>query len=125
MPDIPEIYGKAVRRAQEDDTFRSRLLQDPHGAIQEVAGAPIPEGIEVVVHENTTSRLHFVLPPRPQGELSDAQLEQVAGGHGKGAAFGGECTGKYDPDTVDEAVKEAFGWAIMGAFGYSWAWDLG
>jgi hypothetical protein len=63
----------------------------------------------VVVHENTTSRLHFVLPPRPQGELSDAQLEQVAGGPGKGAAFGGECTGKSDPDTVEEAVEEAFG----------------
>ena len=43
----------------------------------------VPDGYTVNVHENTGNTLHFVLPLNPNGELSDLELEAVAGGKGE------------------------------------------
>jgi hypothetical protein len=36
------------------------------------------------VFENTATVFHLVLPPAPPRELSDENLDKVAGGHGWG-----------------------------------------
>ncbi len=43
----------------------------------------VPDGYTVNVHENTGNTLYFVLPPNSNGELSDLELEMVAGGKGE------------------------------------------
>ena len=40
----------------------------------------MPAGMAVTVVENTDKQFHLVLPPVPTDELSDDELERVAGG---------------------------------------------
>ena len=123
MPDIAEIVTKVMERAAQDGAYKEKLLGDTHAAIEEVAGRPIPEGIKVVVHENTTSTLHFTLPHQHEadGELSDEELEQVAGG-GKGMLTGGQCAGVEAASAGDDAQLAAATGAGMFV-GYSALWD--
>ena len=72
-------HGKIIARAWRDPAFKAKLMADPHATLKE-AGVAVPEGVTVKVVENTDTHHHLVLPPKPTGELSDAELEKVAGG---------------------------------------------
>ena len=67
-----------VAKAEEDTDFRERLLTDPNAALTEVFGITVPEDFKVIVHEEDARTAHLVLPAA--AELSDAQLQQAAGG---------------------------------------------
>jgi len=70
--------GRVVAQAWRDEAFKQRLLANPQAALAE-HGMTVPEGHEVRVVE-ATERVHYlVLPPRP-GDVSDDQLDQIAGG---------------------------------------------
>jgi hypothetical protein len=71
-------YGKIIAEAMADADFKRKLMADPAGTLRE-RGIAVPEGTEVVVVEDTSDRRTLVIPPTP-GELTDAQLESVAGG---------------------------------------------
>jgi len=73
-----------VAKAWQDEAFKQRLLNDPHGVLQE-HGLQVPAGRQVRVVENTDQVFHLVLPQRPDGELSAEQLDQAAGGMAFGA----------------------------------------
>jgi hypothetical protein len=75
-----EMYRKVVARAWGDPAFKAKLLSDPHAAFA-AAGIPLAAGKTVRVLENTDEIVHIVLPARPGGELSDAELEHAAGGN--------------------------------------------
>jgi len=82
-----DLEAAVIMRAWKDDAFRRELLSDPKAAIARLTGKPLPAGVKVVVHEETATTLHLCLPARPAkaagaGELSDAELEAVAGGGG-------------------------------------------
>ena len=79
--DNAEAYGKVVARAWRDPTFKAKLIADPQAVLRE-AGMAVPAGAAVKVVENTGTHLHFVLPPKPVGQLSDEALDAVAGGAG-------------------------------------------
>jgi hypothetical protein len=69
----------------EDESFRQRLIEDPKGAVEEELGTRLPEEVRVVAVEETQDTIYLVLPATPMagaegGELSDQQLEEVAGG---------------------------------------------
>jgi hypothetical protein len=73
--------SKVIRRAWADPAYKSKLLSDPHGTLAE-AGVQVPAGSKVKVVEDTADTRHLVLPVAPPntGELSDEELEKVAGG---------------------------------------------
>ena len=71
-------YGQVVARAWRDEAFKQRLLSDPAGVLRE-EGIEVPAGQQVRLVENTDQVLHLVLPQKPR-DLSDEQLDQVAGG---------------------------------------------
>ena len=78
MTTATEMRERILSRAAEDGEFRSRLIADPKAAISDETGATIPDGFDVAVHEDSATTAHLVLPLSPQ--LTDAELEMVAGG---------------------------------------------
>jgi hypothetical protein len=79
MQDYAKQWGQLVARAWSDEAFKERLLADPDATLAE-QGIPIPPGVEVRVHENSAAVVHLALPPKPGDDLSDEQLDAVAGG---------------------------------------------
>jgi hypothetical protein len=72
-------YGQLVARTWSDPAFKARLLADPAAALAE-QGIALRTGQEVRVVENSDQVLCLTLPTKPAEELSDEQLDAVAGG---------------------------------------------
>lgn len=78
-----ELEEKIVARAWKDDAFRQKFVADPKGQFEEHLGTKLPEGLTMTAHEEDENHLHFVIPVKPRenlDELSDEDLEKVAGG---------------------------------------------
>jgi len=75
-------YGQLIAKAWTDEAFKARLKADPKAAMKEV-GMDVPAGVEIEVVESTQEKAYLVIPPQPVGELSDEDLDKVAGGHAK------------------------------------------
>lgn len=83
--EIQDAMKKLVERGATDARFRTIALSDPNEAVRQVAGKAVPEGIKVRVVENAGAHYTIVLPDLRSSdvsELSDAELEHVAGGRG-------------------------------------------
>jgi len=79
-----------MARAETDQTFRQRLLADPIPAIQEVFGVVIPNNFRIRFIERDAAVDALVVLPdfrASADELSDADLNQVAGGVHANAAL--------------------------------------
>ena len=72
-----ELKAQILRIAEENDDFRARLIEDPKTAIYAEIGTAIPDGFDLVVHQDSSTTAHLVLPPQPA--LTDAELEMVVG----------------------------------------------
>ena len=81
MTTATELKTQILNKAAEDNDFRALLIADPKAAIASEVGTAIPDGFDVVVHEDSATTAHLVLPPSPA--LTEAELETVAGGHHK------------------------------------------
>ena len=80
-----EMERRIVQRSIEDDAFRQRLIEDPKGAVEQELGTQLPEEVRVVTVEESADTIYLVLPSTSMagaagGELSDRELESVAGG---------------------------------------------
>jgi Nitrile hydratase, alpha chain len=73
-----------IAKATNDEAFREQLLDNPKAALERTLGITFPQGVTIQVHEDTPTTLHVVLPVNSQAgkprDLSDAELEHVAGG---------------------------------------------
>jgi hypothetical protein len=74
--------ARLIDRAWKDEAFRRALIEDPKGTLERELQVKVPEGVSLTVLEETPTQRYLVLPPAPRqdgGELSDAELEAVAG----------------------------------------------
>ena len=78
---ITSQINAIVAKCWADESFKQKLLADSATALK-AEGIEIPAGYTVNVLENSSKVINFVLPPNPNAELSDAELESVAGGKG-------------------------------------------
>jgi hypothetical protein len=82
-----EVERRLVERSLEDGELRRRLLDDPKGTLEQELGRGLPAGVEVRVVQESADTIYLVLPSASAlgdqgGELSEEELEAVAGGLG-------------------------------------------
>ena len=78
-----DVREALVRTALKDEFFRESLVANPKLAVERALGTKLPTNMDVVVLEDTDDKMFIVLPmqlPFESGDLSDAELEKVAGG---------------------------------------------
>lgn len=73
-----KAFAAVVARSWGDEDFRAQLIADPTATLV-ANGVAVPAGKKVIIVEDTDTDLHVVLPSRP-GELTDEELDSVAGG---------------------------------------------
>ncbi len=73
--------AQVIARAWSDPDFKAKLLNDPKAAVASY-GIDLPAGLNLKIVENTANTFHMVLPATPSqaGDLSDADLQNLAGG---------------------------------------------
>jgi len=82
-----EFLSSLLTKAMEDRSFKSQLLTNPTSTIEEFKGEKlnVPEGKSIVVVDQSDPNVIFINIPRDAElqdmELTDEQLEMVAGGY--------------------------------------------
>ena len=76
---LNETMAEIQKRSVTDSDFRALALKDASAAVEAVTGEPLPAGAKLRF-VNQLEEMTVVLPPAADGELTEAQLEQVAGG---------------------------------------------
>src|SRR4051812_41409450 len=73
---------RLTEKAWKDPEFRTQVVKDPKGALEKHLGQKLPEKLKIFIHEEDKNTVHFSIPPTPAAvaELSDEDLEKVAGG---------------------------------------------
>ncbi|KYC37615.1 NHLP leader peptide family natural product precursor [Scytonema hofmannii PCC 7110] len=93
------IESALIAKAWVDENFKQELISDPKGMIARELNTQIPDGVEVQILEETPTTYYLSIPMKPsvdtEEELSDEELEAVAGGGVKKSIF----------NTVMEGVK--------------------
>ncbi|HRE48868.1 MAG TPA: NHLP leader peptide family RiPP precursor [Aggregatilineales bacterium] len=77
---------KVVGRAKKDSAYRAELMANPAAAVASETGWHIPDGVNIKIVEESADTFYLVIPHMPAAEsgsdeLSDDQLENVAGGN--------------------------------------------
>ena len=92
MQDTSQAWSKVIARSWSDESFKSELMSDPKPVLGEY-GIHDLDAYHVKVVEDPNARVgdwHIqgrgpsatyivAIPPKPNGELSDSELEGVAG----------------------------------------------
>ena len=86
--EIEKAVLKMKKKAMTDADFRKLCLTDAAAAVKAACGKELPEGVKLKIVENDGAHMTIVLPDMADGEMSEADLDRVAGG---GAATGMFC----------------------------------
>lgn len=104
-----------LTRAWSDKAFKKVLLADTMKVLKE-NGIGAPEGLTIKAFEDTDKVKHLVIPLAQTGELSDSDLDRVAGGKK------GHCSNDAYTKNVAEPTGSAIGSAMrsMGLCNNYW-----
>jgi hypothetical protein len=79
-----ELINTLAQKAWESSNFKDQLMKNPVSTIESVTGKKMQPGISIIVEDQTdTSKIYLNIPRKielDELELSDEQLEMVAGG---------------------------------------------
>jgi hypothetical protein len=88
-----EVNDLIANFAAKDAEYKKALITNPKKVVSMQLGQDLPESLAIKVLEDSAEVMHMVLPyvPAEGAELSDADLEMVAGGKGGGGGGGYTC----------------------------------
>jgi hypothetical protein len=72
--------NQIIAKCWSDESFKQQFLADPAATLK-AEGITLPDGLSVKALENTDKVLHVLIPAKP-ADLSDEDLDTVAGGTG-------------------------------------------
>jgi len=77
-----QLETALIQKAWKDPEFRKEVVKDPKGTFEKATGKKLPAEARIIIHEEDANTIHFSIPPSPDqlSELSDEDLEKVAGG---------------------------------------------
>ena len=77
-----DIETALIEKCWKDPEFKKAVVTDPKGMLERYSGQKLPPDVKIFIHEEDANTLHLSIPPTPANltELSDADLERVAGG---------------------------------------------
>lgn len=77
-----DVETALIEKCWKDPTFKKQVISDPKGMIERHTGQKLPPQVKVFIYEEDANTLHFSIPAAPANlaELSDEELETVAGG---------------------------------------------
>jgi len=77
-----DLETALIEKCWKDPEFKKQIVADPKGMLERHIGQKLPANLKILIHEEDTHTMHFSLPPAPSNatELSDEDLERVAGG---------------------------------------------
>ncbi|MCF4965707.1 NHLP leader peptide family RiPP precursor [Nostoc sp. CMAA1605] len=78
--DIEEFKNKLIAKAMEDSVYKQRLLTNAKAVVEEELGTSLPSDLNIQVVQQSPKQLYLLLPPEEDEELSEQELEAVAGG---------------------------------------------
>ncbi len=102
-PTRRDLETALIEKCWKDPSFKTAVVSDPKGMLEGYTGHKLPENVKIFIHEEDANTLHFSIPLPPSNltELSDSELENVAGG----------------TDIISIAITAAIGIPVMaGAF---------
>ena len=80
-----QFEQQIIEKAMKDERFRDQLKSDPRGTIERELGIKIPASMNLNVLEEEHNKVYLVLPhaggSNNAEELTEAELESVAGGY--------------------------------------------
>ena len=60
---LKDLY-RLITRSEKDKNFRTQLLADPKGTIEQELNIRLAEDHEIFIHENSKGKTHLVIPPK-------------------------------------------------------------
>ena len=78
FPPDPRSRRRSLSTSPRTPTFSETLLANPRTVLSELVSLDIPDKVQVVLNEESLTQIHLTMPS--SAELSEADLELVAGG---------------------------------------------
>ncbi|GAA4043596.1 hypothetical protein GCM10022409_32000 [Hymenobacter glaciei] len=79
-----KLTSDLVQKAYENTLFKERLISNPAETIEDFTGNKLQKNVNIVVEDQTNSNhIYLNIPAKPKMdelELTDEQLEMIAGG---------------------------------------------
>ena len=77
-----QLWDKVVEQAQRNPKYYESLKANPRALMEKQLGTSIPKNVNIKVLEESADTYYIVLPAfaKEGAELSDSDLEKVAGG---------------------------------------------